>query len=205
MHSKCCTRLDKIFISSLSHHWQMPKSSAQSRSKWVFWEAAPECCPGRNWQCRMLSARAVGFVISSFHGLLLWKSQCLLQDCENLAPTCYYSCAQEFPRSAAGHMEIHIPLAQHVMKEALSCFSSAHTPVSSSGCRALSTTLGCQLIPKIKPSHSLGSGCPSSGWAFLISATSLLRHGNRIPQNNQHVGTSRITHHHQADISCPPS
>lgn len=77
LHSTCCTRLDQIFIPSLSHHWQMPKSSAQDRSEWVWWEAAPECCSGRNWQHRMLSARAAGFVISSFHGLLLRKAQCL--------------------------------------------------------------------------------------------------------------------------------
>lgn len=58
-------------------------------------------------------------------------------------------------------MKIYGNLAQHVMKKALSCFSSVHIPVSFSVCRALSTT-SCQLLSKVKPSHSLGRGWPSS-------------------------------------------
>lgn len=211
LHRKCCTRLNQIFISSCVPSLAADKkSSAQGRAEWVCWEAAPEHCPGSNWQHRMLSARAAGCVISSFQCLLLWEAPCLSRYCGNLSPICYYSCAQEFPCSAAGHMKIHIPVAQHVMKKALGCFSSAHIPVSFSVYRALSTT-PCQLLSKVKPSHFLGQrlccpwSSPACGWAFLTSAISPLRHGNRIPQNIQHVGTSGIYTASQIDISYPPS
>lgn len=144
----------------------------------------------------MLSVRAAGFVISSFQWLLFREAQCLLHYCGNLAPTCCYSCAQELPCSAAGHMKIHIPVAQHVMKNALSCFSSAHILVSFSVCKALSTT-PCQLV------SFLGQWLPflwsslASDWISLTSAIYPLKHRNRIWQNNQHVGTSGIIQHHK--------
>lgn len=143
---------------------------------------------------------------SSFQRLLLWETQCLLQYSENLAPTCHYPCSQELPCSAAGHMKIRIPVAQHVMEKALSCFSSAHIPVPFRVYRALPGHLQGKTLSFLGKWLPFLWSSPASGWGFLISAVSLLRYGNRMPRKNQHVGTSGITQYHkQICPILPPS